>query len=65
MVYKFFDKDSAGSVVATFANKSAIKNKNDQLAEELHKPIIRRFERRKLHSSFKDDIWDVHLTDCN
>ena len=63
MVYKFFDKDSAGSVVATFANKSAIKNKNDQLAEELHKPIIRRFERRKLHSSFKDNIWDVHLTD--
>ena len=41
MVYKFFDKKTKGSGV-TLANKSAIKSipQNEQLAEELHKPII-------------------------
>ena len=38
MVYKFFDKKTKGSGV-TLANKSIPQNK--QLAEELHKPIIR------------------------
>ena len=44
MVYKFFDKKTKGSGV-TLANKSAIKSipQNEQLAEELHKPIIRKF----------------------
>ena len=44
-VYKFFDKKSSGSGVATLGNKLA-NNKikqNIQLAEELHKPIIRKF----------------------
>ena len=27
------------------------------LAEELHKPIIRKFVKRKIHSLFKDNIW--------
>ena len=34
---------------------------NQQLAEELHKPIIRKFERKKVYSSFKDNIWGVNL----
>ena len=37
MIYKFFDKKSA---------RSGIKNEvtqNQQLAEELHKPVIRKF----------------------
>ena len=40
MIYKIFDKNSAGSVVTLLANKSAIKNKNVsnlELAEELQK----------------------------
>ena len=43
MVYKFFDKKAKGSGV-TLANKSAIKSisQNEQLAEELHKPIIKK-----------------------
>ena len=43
MVYKFFDKKTKGSGV-TLANKSAIKSmpQNEQLAEELHKLIIRK-----------------------
>ena len=38
MVFKFFDKKSAGSGVANNVIKE-----NLQLAEELHKPIIRKF----------------------
>ena len=40
MVYKFFDKKSAGRSVTVLANKSPFNNKikqNLQLAEELHK----------------------------
>ena len=36
---------------------------NQQLAEELHKPVIRKFEKRKVHSAFKDNIWDADLAD--
>ena len=33
------------------------------LVEELHKPIIRKFEKRKVNSSFKDNIWSADLVD--
>ena len=42
MVYKFFDKKSKGSGVANNEIKQ-----NLQLAEELHKPIIRKFKKKK------------------
>ena len=32
-------------------------NENVQLANELHKPIIKKFNKRKVYSSFKDNIW--------
>ena len=39
---------------------------NDEiLAEELHKPIIKNFERRKVYSSFKDNISGVDLADMS
>ena len=34
-----------------------------QLAEELHKPIIRKFKKRKVYSGFKDNIWGADLAD--
>ena len=34
-----------------------------QLAKESHKPIIRAFEKREVHSSFIDNIWGVDLAD--
>ena len=55
MVYKFFDKKSSGSGVAT--------EPNYQLANELHRQIIRKFKRRKVYSSFRDNIWGVDLAD--
>ena len=33
------------------------------MANELHKPIIRKFKKRKVYSSFRDNIWGVDLTD--
>ena len=42
MVYKFFDKKVKGSG-ATLAKKPI--PQNEQLAEELHKPIIRKFNK--------------------
>ena len=63
MVYKFFDKKSAsladkstkGIGVTTHTNKPV--SQNQQLAEEHHKPIIRKFKKRKVHAVFKDNIW--------
>ena len=45
MVYKFFDKKTKGSGVTTLSNESAIKStpQIEQLTDELHKPIIRKF----------------------
>ena len=64
MVYKFFDKISKGNGVATLVNKSAIKSiPNQQLPNELHQPIIKNFARRRVYSSFKNNIWDVDLAD--
>ena len=36
---------------------------NRQLSDETHKPIIRKFKRRNVYSSFKENIWGAHLAD--
>ena len=36
---------------------------NEQLAEELHKPVIKRFKRRKVYASFKVNIWAADLAE--
>ena len=51
MVYKSFDKKISGSCI----RNENISNK--ELAAELQKPIIGKFEKRKAHSSFIDYIW--------
>ena len=57
MVYKFFYKRSSGETV----KNEIISNK--QLAEELHKPIIRKFKKRKVRSSFIDNVWVIDVAD--
>ena len=52
MVYKFFDKKT-GSEIGV----------NEQLAEELHKPAITKFKRRKVYERFKDNIWAADLAE--
>ena len=58
MVYQFLvKKNPKGSGI-----KNEIKQ-NEQLTEELHKPIIRNFKKRKEYSAFKDNIWAADLAD--
>ena len=61
MVYKFFDKKPKGSGAKHVNAK--LTPQNQQLAEELHKPIIKKFEKRKVHAAFKDNIWGADLAD--
>ena len=70
MVYTFFDKRSEGSGVKHVTAEPSTKHvntkltpQNQQLAEELHKPIIKKFEKRKVHAAFKDNIWGAALAD--
>ena len=46
--YKFFDKKSSGSSLAN--------EPNYQLANELHKPIIQKFKKRKVYSPFRHNV---------
>ena len=61
MVYKFFDKKSTGSGFKKLKNTT--KPSSSISADELHKPIIRKFNKRKVYSQFKDNIWGVDLAD--
>ena len=36
---------------------------NEQLAEELHKPVIKKLKRSKVYARFKDNIWAADLTE--
>ena len=57
MVYKFFDKKSMGSEI----KKDTTKSSSLILADELHKPVIKKFNKREVYSQFKDNIWGVDL----
>ena len=62
MVYKFFDKKSMGSGIKKDTTKSTARS-SLILADELHKPVIKNFNKRKVYSQFKDNIWGVDLAD--
>ena len=73
MVYKFFDKKSTGSGTAgSTAGPSSLERSSLKLmaesnslilADELHKPVIKKINKRKVYSQFKDNIWGVDLAD--
>ena len=70
MVYNFFDKKSTAEssslerMGSGFKKlKNTTKSNSSILADELHKPIIRKFDKRKVYSQFKDNIWGVDLVD--
>ena len=64
MVYKFFDSKVASPVGSGGKRvNTKITSQNEQLADELHKPIIRKFKKRKVYSAFKDNVWGVDLAD--
>ena len=57
MVYNFFDEKTSSRAI-----KLEIMS-NKKIAEELHKPIIRKFKKKKVHLSFIDNIWGSDLAD--
>ena len=50
MIYKFFDKNAEGSVI------NIPLEFNEQLAKNLHKPIIRNFKKRRVYLEFKPNF---------
>ena len=56
MVYKCFDKKAAGGGIKSMPQ-------TEQLPEELHKPIIRKFKKRKVYLPFKNNISGADLAD--
>ena len=52
MVCKFFDKKTGSGMSV-----------NEQLAEELNQPIIKKCKRRKVYAKFKDNIWAADLAE--
>ena len=60
IVYKFPDKNTGSG--ATARRKAGI-SVNEQLAEELHKPVTKKFKRRKVYARFKDNIWTADLAE--
>ena len=74
MVYKCFDSKVAPLDKNTISGKGNAKHttkpsslertgNNKILAEELHKPVIKKFNKRKVYSLFRDNIWGVNLAD--
>ena len=67
LVYKFFDKTSADSGINMRTNNKIKQNQHPldlakhQLAEELHKPIIKKIKKRIVYSGFTDNIWGADL----
>ena len=53
MVYKFSDKKTGLEVSV-----------NEKMAEELHKLVIKKLERRKVYARFKYNIWAADLAEC-
>ena len=52
-----FDEKTSGGAIRN-ENMS-----NKELAEELHKQILKKFKKIKLHSSFIDNIWSTDRAD--
>ena len=79
MVYKSFDSKVAPLDKKTMSGKGNAKptsepsalarsslertENNKILAEEMHKPVIKKFNERKVYSQFRDNIWGADLTD--
>ena len=62
LFFRFFDKISALTCGAV-KNENITNQSPLDLAKELDKPIIRKFENWKVYSPFIDDIWGTDLAD--
>ena len=55
-----FDKKTESGAIATRRVETSV---NEELAQELHKPVIRKFKRRKDYARSKDNIWAADLAE--
>ena len=60
MVYKYFDKKTSNINKGTEINSDVV-SENKESDKELQKPVIRKFEKPKIHSSF---IYIQYLRYC-
>ena len=73
VVYKFFGKKIAGSGIKNenisnqhplnLACKAEVSDSTREIAEKLQNQVIRKFKKRKVHSTFIDNIWGADLAD--
>ena len=65
VVFKFLDKMLEGGAVTQdiLSNQRHFGLAMRQLVNELHKPFIKKFEKRKVYSSFKTNTWCAALVD--
>ena len=61
-VYEFFHKKTAFFEKPTSDREVKIAQ-NKELAQKLHKPIIKKNSKRKVHSLLMDNIWGADLAD--
>ena len=59
------DQRALASMVYTFCDKKTWSGMrvNEELADELHKTLIKKIKRRKVYKRFKDNIWAADLAD--
>ena len=60
MIFKFFNKKrESGATVASKARVSV----NEHLAEQWHKPVVKKFKSRKVYARYKDNIKAADLAE--
>ena len=62
MVYKLFDKKTSSVNKGTGIN-SDVASKNEELANELRKPLVKKIKKQKVLSPFIDNMCDNDLAD--
>ena len=63
--YDGYKRGLASMAACSGVNTHANNESRLDLAEELHKPIIRKFEKRTVYSEFKDNFWATDLADMH
>ena len=60
MVYTFFHKKTGSRAIAKTKVGVSL---NEELAEDLHMPVIKKFKRWKVFVRFKDNVWAADLAE--
>ena len=60
MAYNFLDQKNGSRGRVTRKDGIYL---NEQVAEDLHKPVTKKFKRRKVYARFKNNIWAEDLAE--